>query len=81
MDFQVIYDFLANLAPWVGSVLSWIGLAMVIGSLVDAIIPDKYDKGFMSWVNKIPVVGEFLNFLKRFSPWNVKELENIEKKE
>lgn len=73
MDWTPVFDFLIGLAPWVQYVLIGLGSVVVIGTAIDAAIDDTVDKGFMKKVMAIPVLGSFLEALKRFSPFNVKE--------
>lgn len=72
MDFSAILDWLMTLAPWVQYVFVGLGSLVVIGTAVDAIIPDEKDGGFMKKVMAIPVLGDLLKALTRFSPFNIK---------
>lgn len=75
MDFNFIFDYLISLAPWVSLVFIALGSLVVIGTAVDAAIPDEKDGGFMTKLLAIPVIGPLLNALKRFSPFNAKPKE------
>lgn len=70
MDWMVILEFLKNLAPWVSTLLMILGSLVVVGLGVDAMIPDEQDKGFMKKAMVIPVLGDLLKSLARFSPFN-----------
>ena len=72
MDWTPVFDFLLGLAPWVQYVLIGLGSVVVIGTAIDAAVDDTVDHGFMKKVMAIPVLGSFLEALKRFSPFNVK---------
>ena len=73
MDWTPVFNFLLGLAPWVQYVLLGLGSIVVIGTAIDAAVDDTVDKGFMKKAMAIPVLGSFLEALKRFSPFNVKE--------
>jgi hypothetical protein len=73
MDWSVVVTFLSSLAPWVKYIFIGIGAAVVIGTAVDSMIDDKVDGGFMKKVLAVPVLGDFLSFLTRFSPFNIKQ--------
>lgn len=73
MDWTPVFDFLSGLAPWVQYVLLGLGSVVVIGTAIDAVVDDKVDGGFMKKIMAIPVLGSFLEALKRFSPFNIKE--------
>lgn len=73
INFEPIVTFLTGLAPWVEYVFLGLGTLVVLGFGIDRMIPDQYDKNFMSFVMKVPVLGSFLKFLTRFSPFNVRE--------
>ena len=71
MDYAVIVTFLIGLAPWVKLVIEILGALLVIGTAVDKMTPDA--GAFMSKVFNIPILGGFLDYLTRFSPFNYKE--------
>lgn len=73
MDWTPVFDFLNTLAPWVSYVLIGLGSVVVIGTAVDAMIPDEVDKGFMQKILAIPVLGDLLKALTKFSPFNIRE--------
>ena len=72
MDYTIIFEFLKGLAPWVGYVLTVLGALVVIGTGIDASIPDEKDHGFMTKIFAIPFLGGFLKAVAQFSPFNVK---------
>ena len=71
MGYDAAIDLIAGLAPIIGVVFKYLGIGVVVGSTIDAIIPDKYDKGFMGKLSKVPVLGLVIKSLRRFSPFNV----------
>ena len=73
MDWMPVLEFLNTLAPWVQYVLIALGTITVIGTGVDAVVPDEKDKGFMKKLFATPVLGDLLKALAKFSPFNVKE--------
>ena len=70
MDINSILESLATISV-IGTIFSWIGGAAVLGTVIDAIVPDKYDKGFMGKLNNVPVLGTIIKAIRRFSPFNV----------
>jgi len=72
MDFTAILTFLGTLAPWVGYVLMGLGALVVIGLAVDKIVPDQYDKNFMGKLMNVPILGQILLALCKFSPFTQK---------
>lgn len=52
------------------TVLVWLGGLVVVGTIVDKIVPDTYDKGFMSKLYNMPILGSLLKALVRFSPFS-----------
>jgi hypothetical protein len=75
MDFTPIMAYLQGLAPWVSYLLMGLGSLVIIGTVVDAMIPDEKDGGFMKKALGLPILGGLLEHLKRYSPLNVKEKE------
>jgi len=75
MEWGPILLFLQGLAPWAIYVLMGLGTLVLLGTVIDSLIPDEKDGGFMKKVMGIPVLGSFLEALKRFSPLNVKPKE------
>ena len=71
MNYDAILDTIAGFAPIIGVIFKYLGLAVVVGSAIDAIIPDEYDKGFMGKLSNVPVLGLVVKSLRRFSPFNV----------
>jgi hypothetical protein len=70
MDWTPVLEFLKTLAPWVTYVLMALGSLVIIGSAVDSVIPDEKDKGFMKKLFEIPVLGDLLKALAKFSPFH-----------
>ena len=66
---QVI-TFLSTKFAWFPTLLAWLGGIVVVATIVDRIVPDKYDFGFMSKVVNIPVIGHLVLLLIKFSPFN-----------
>lgn len=73
IEWNGVVEWLMSLKPWVEYVFIGLGTLVVVGSGIDKIVPDEYDKGFMSYVFKVPVLGSLLKFVTKFSPFNVKE--------
>ena len=65
--------YLSNIAPWVEYLFIALGTLTVIGTAIDQLIPDEKDNGFMKKIMAVPILGDFLEVLKRFSPFNIKE--------
>jgi hypothetical protein len=72
MNFDPIIAFILTVSPIVQTVLTVLGSLVVIGTGIDAAIPDEKDGGFMTKILSIPIVGDFLKAITRFSPFNVK---------
>jgi len=75
MDFTPILEWLVTLKPWVIYILTGLGLLVVIGITIDNLIPDEKDKGFMKFALNIPVLGDLLKALAKFSPLNNRDNE------
>ena len=71
-NFKVIVDFIVSLWAPALIVFEIFGGLVVLGTVIDKMVPDTYDKGFMKKVMTIPVLGDFLNFITKFSPFNAK---------
>ena len=72
MDWTPIVDFLMSLAPCVKYIILSLGSIVVVGTSIDAMIPDEKDKGFMKKIMNIPVLGDLLKTLAKFSPFNTR---------
>lgn len=70
MDWSVIVNFLLPLKPWVETVFTVLGLAVTVGTAIDAMIPDEKDGGFMTKILNIKFLGDFLSYITRYSPLN-----------
>ena len=73
MDWTLVFNFLNNLAPWANYVLMGLGTLSVIGTAIDALVPDTKDGGFMKKILAIPVLGGFLQAVQKFSPLNYRD--------
>jgi len=73
MDWTTVLDFLVTLAPWVSTAFMGLGGLVVVGTFVDSLVPDEKDHGFMKKAFALPIVGDLLHGLSRFSPFNIKE--------
>ncbi|MDB4330188.1 hypothetical protein N9948_00475 [bacterium] len=73
MDWTPILAYLQGVAPWATNALMILGTLVLIGTVVDAMVDDEKDKGFMKKALALPLVGSLLNHLKKFSPFNVKD--------
>lgn len=72
MDWSFVVDYLMSLAPWVEYVFVALGTLVLMGTVVDSMVPDEKDKGFMKKILELPMIGSLLSFLTRFSPFNIK---------
>lgn len=73
-----ILDWFVGAWTWAPVVLAWLGGLVVAGTIIDKIVPDKYDHGFMSKVYNMPIVGLILKSLVRFSPFSA-DVEQVKK--
>ena len=64
---QFIKSTWPNTANILNIILAIIGTLVVILTTLDAIIPDKFDKGFMSKIYSIPILGKIVEWFKGFS--------------
>lgn len=67
MDLTMILDWFEKTFSFAPTVLAILGTLVVVGSIVDKIVPDKYDKGFMSYLYNLKIIGTILKSLVRFS--------------
>jgi len=72
MDWKPILDFLVTLAPWVQYLFMSLGGLVIIGTFVDSIIPDEKDYAFMTKAYALPVIGDVLRAIAKFSPFYIK---------
>jgi len=81
VDWVPFFNFLLTFSPVVSTILMVLGALVTLGILVDAMVDDKKDKGFMKKLLAKPILGDMLRALKRFSPFNIREdvLENNKK--
>ena len=70
IDWTNVVAFLSGLAPWANYVIMGLGILVVVATFIDSMIDDSKDKGFMKFVLNIPILGSFLSFITRFSPFN-----------
>ena len=73
MDWSPILEFLKNLAPWVNYIFVGLGSLVIIGTAVDYSIPDEKDHGFMKKILAVPILGDLLKALTKFSPFNTRQ--------
>ena len=73
MDWVVLTDFLMTLSPIVGYVFMGLGAVVVLATAIDGVIPDSKDKGFSKKILAMPILGDFLIFITRFSPFNIRK--------
>jgi hypothetical protein len=77
MDFDSILAFISGAFPGavavITVVLSVLGSLVVIGTVIDTMIPDEKDGHFMGKVLAVPYLGAFLTWTTKFSPFNVKQ--------
>jgi hypothetical protein len=72
MNFEELLVFLVAQFPILNMIFMILGSLVIIGTVVDALSP-KIE--FMEKILAIPVLGDVLKALKRFSPFNVKDKE------
>lgn len=76
MDFDsilnTVFGLFPNVAGWMATVLVILGSLVVVGTVIDSLIPDEKDGGFMAKILAIAVLGPFLTWTTKFSPFNVK---------
>ena len=70
---ESILTFLLGLAPWVKYLFLGLGTLVVVGTIVDQLVPDEKDHGFMKKAFAIPLLGDLLKALSKFSPFNFKD--------
>jgi len=70
--YSVLKYFMSQI-PYLPTVLEVLGSVVFIATVVDAVIPDKYDKGFTKYLMKIPILSGLIKALIRFSPLNYKD--------
>ena len=68
-------EMLMGLYPAAESIFVILGAIVFIGTFVDTMIDDEKDKGFMKKLMNIPILGMFLEAMKKFSPFNTKDKE------
>jgi len=73
MDWTPVLEFFNSVTPWANHVLVGLGGVVVVGTFIDSVIPDEKDGGFMKKAFALPIVGELLKGLAKFSPFNIKE--------
>lgn len=56
-----------GISPMAGYILAGLGSLVVILSAVDAAVPDAKDKGFFKKILAIPLLGDLLKGMIRFS--------------
>lgn len=62
-----IGNYLLNAYPNLSMVFALIGTVVAFVSAIDAIIPDKIDRGFSKKVFELPIISSIIIFLARFS--------------
>ena len=72
MEFDAILAYLMTLAPWVSYLFMGLGTLVLIGTIVDSLVDDEKDGGFMKKILATPILGSLLEALRKFSPLNVK---------
>lgn len=65
-----IVDWFSTAWSWTPMVLAILGGLVVAGTVIDKIVPDTYDKGFMSKLYNMAIIGAILKSLVRFSPFS-----------
>ena len=72
MDFMLILEYLVELVPALANILAILGAVVTVGTVVDTLLPEE-KQGFMSKFYDIPVLGDILKAVKRFSPFNIEK--------
>lgn len=76
MEFGELLVYLMGLSPIVGYVFMGLGAIVVIAIGLDKVIDDKHDKGFSKKILSIPILGDLLRALTKFSPFNNRDNSN-----
>ena len=53
-----------------------LGALTIIGTVIDKLIPDEKDGGFMTKILNVPILGKILSALSRFSPLSYNDKSN-----
>jgi hypothetical protein len=80
MDWAPILAYLETVVPNATMIFTILGALVVVGTVVDSMIDDEKDGGFMKKLLAAPILGSLLSALKRFSPFNIKEEKSSEEK-
>jgi hypothetical protein len=81
MDFNAILDVFSAAYSWAPIVLTILGSLVVGGTIVDKLVPDEKDNGFMTKLYNYPILGTLLKALVRFSVFSsFFDVEQITKK-
>ncbi len=73
-----VLDWFKGAWSWAPMALAWLGGVVVAGTIIDKLVPDTYDKGFMSKLYNLPIIGTILKSLVRFSPFSA-DVEQVKK--
>jgi hypothetical protein len=70
MDSQIVgfLEILMGQAGWVGAVLAWLGVLVVLGQGVVVVTPTKKDDAVMAKIFGIPFVGPLIRAIASFAP-------------
>ena len=66
-----ITTFLMGLVPWANTALVILGTVVVVGTGIDKMTKDK--GAIATKILAVPILGGFLSFVTKFSPFNYKE--------
>ncbi len=72
MDFSILLEMLANAVPIVRVILEIIGLVLGAVVTIIALTPYKGDDKVLEDIKKLPLVGNLLAALIKFSPFSKK---------
>ena len=67
------YELLISRFPVAATIVMAIGTTVVVLTIIDGVIPDKYDRGFMGYFRRLPVVKQICNVLTRFSLFRIEK--------
>jgi len=79
-DWSAILDWLVLQAPVAGTVLMILGGLVVVGTLYVRLTPNLEDDAFLAKLEAMPILGDILKVIVRFSPFQRKEVSSLMKK-
>ena len=70
---EIILGQAVKMIPYGQVIFTAIGGLVFVGTVIDKMVPDEYDKGFMGKLMNLKGIGPVLKAMTRFSPFNIKE--------